>query len=77
MRSISCLFSLLWYGDIRDCGISAILQSLIRDLITFRRCGGYETKYTGYVVDLAGYRVCFFIRKGCLRNYGAGFDHYA
>lgn len=32
---------------------------MIRDLITFRRCGGYETKYTGYVVDLAGYRVCY------------------
>lgn len=55
----SCLFSLLWYGDIRDCGISAILQTLIRDLITFRRCGGYESKYTGYVVDLAGDRVCY------------------
>ena len=36
-----------------------VLQTLIRDLRTLRRCSGYETEYTGYVVDLAEYRVCY------------------
>ena len=50
-----------------------ILQTLIRDLITFRRCGGYETKYTGYVVDLAGYRVCYRRHYGNITVFLANF----